>query len=134
MKNKQDYSTIASAETQSLLNRNEQCLSSWNSLATADTKINFVFLLCIPQVTSETYVVLYKKEWLQSFDCHGYCVFSTTFSWEMEEEVPGCICQTSIYIYSTQHNIICNNKEEKIEVKILCKMSEWKRSLKLYIL
>lgn len=31
----------------------------------------------------------------------------------MEEEISGCICQTSIYIYSMQHNIICYNKEEK---------------------
>lgn len=42
----------------------------------------------------------------------------------MEEEVPGCICQTSIYVYSMPHNIICNIKEEKIEVKILCKMKK----------
>lgn len=76
-----------------------------------------VFLLYMSQVTWQTYGVLYKKEQLQSFDCHGYYVLSTTFSWEMEEEVPGCICQTSIYVYGMQHNVIHNVKEEKIEGK-----------------
>lgn len=87
------------------------------------------------QVTWQTYGVLYKKEWLQGFDCHGYDVRSTTFSWEIEE-VPGCICQTSIYVYGMQHNLIHNIKEEKNrgEGELVCKMTEWKRSLKVYIL
>jgi len=54
---------------------------------------------------------------MQTFDCHDYYVLSTTFSWEMEEEVPGCFCQTSIYVYGMYHNIIHNIKEENIEGK-----------------
>ena len=69
------------------------------------------------QVTWQTYGVLYKKERMQTFDCHDYYVLSTTFSWEMEEEVPGCFCQTSIYVYGMYHNIIHNIKEENIEGK-----------------